>query len=147
MASRSISKYGIDVAFEYFATDEITLWANGSYVSQNTWIPGESDDDDLPFPSFLNSPQKKMRAGARYSKGGVYGSVSYQYDEAFQSNQGVWGGITDEKNLWDANIGYRFENGMRIDLTGSNILDFKYSAFPGMPVIGRRIIGKITFDL
>ena len=146
-ADATRSHYGIDVAFEYFATDEITLWANGSYVSQNTWIPGESDDDDLPFPSFLNSPQKKMRAGARYSKGGVYGSVSYQYDEAFQSNQGVWGGITDEKNLWDANIGYRFENGMRIDLTGSNILDFKYSAFPGMPVIGRRIIGKITFDL
>lgn len=146
-ADATRSHYGIDVAFEYFATDEITLWANGSYVSQNTWIPGESDDDDLPFPSFLNSPQKKMRAGARYSKGGVYGSVSYQYDEAFESNQGVWGGITDEKNLWDANIGYRFENGMRIDLTGSNILDFKYSAFPGMPVIGRRIIGKITFDL
>jgi len=146
-ADATRSHYGIDVAFEYFATDAITFWANGSYVSQNVWRPGESDDDDLPFPSFLNSPQKKMRAGMRYSKGGVFGSVAYQYDESFESNQGVWGGMTDEKNLWDANIGYRFENGMRIDITGSNILDFKYSAFPGMPVIGRRIIGKITFDL
>ena len=146
-ADATRSHYGIDVAFEYFATDAITLWANGSYVSQNVWKPGESDDDDLPFPSFLNSPQKKMRAGMRYSKGGVFGSIAYQYDESFESNQGVWAGMTDEKNLWDANIGYRFENGMRIDITGSNILDFKYSAFPGMPVIGRRIIGKITFDL
>ena len=127
--------------------ENISLWANASYLSQNVWIPGESDDDDLPFSSYLNSPEFKYRAGIRYSKDRVQGSLSYQYDDEFESNQGDFFGTVQEKKLFDANIGYTFANGVRFDLTGSNIFDFKYRAFPNMPIIGRRIIGKITFDL
>ena len=45
-------------------SDDITLWLNTSWVSQNEWIPGESNDDGLPFSSYLNSPKMKYRAGA-----------------------------------------------------------------------------------
>ena len=141
------SHYGIDAAVEYFATDNTSLWANASWVSQNEWIPGEANDDDLPFSSFLNSPQFKYRAGIRYSKDNTRASITFQHDDEFTSDQGLWSGTVQEKNLFDANIGYTLSNGVRFDLTGSNIFDFKYRAMPGMPIIGRRIIGKLTFDL
>lgn len=139
--------WGMDVSAEYFANENVSVWANASYVSQNVWIPGESNDDGLPFSSYLNSPQLKYRAGIKYSKNRVQGSLSYQYDDEFESNQGDFFGTVQEKNLFDANIGYKLDNGMRFEITGANIFDFKYRAFPNMPIIGRRIIGKITFDL
>ena len=141
------SHYGIDAAVEYFASENTSLWANASWVSQNKWIPGEDNDDGLPFSSFLNSPQFKYRAGIRYSKDNTRASITYQHDDAFESDQGFWAGTVQEKNLFDANIGYTLANGLRFDLTGSNIFDFKYRAFPGMPIIGRRILAKLTFDL
>ncbi|MGB1450029.1 MAG: TonB-dependent receptor domain-containing protein [Flavobacteriaceae bacterium] len=138
------SHYGIDVDLEYFANENYTIFANGSYLSQNEWAIG---DDDLPFTSFLNAPQKKMRAGVRYSDDNFRWSVSYQYDEEFYANVGQFAGIAPEKNLIDANIGYTLTNGVRFDLTASNLFDRKYRAFANMPIIGRRVIGKITFDL
>ena len=137
----------MDVAAEYFANENISIWANASYLSQNEWIPGEDNDDGLPFSSYLNAPQFKYRAGIRYSKNAIQGSVSFQHDDEFNSNQGVYSGVVQEKNLFDANIGYTLKNGVRLDITGSNIFNQRYRAFPSMPIIGRRIIGKITFDL
>jgi len=139
--------WGMDVAAEYFANENISFWANASYLSQNEWIPGEDNDDDLPFSSYLNAPQFKYRAGIRYSKNSFQGSVSFQHDDEFNSNQGVYSGVVQEKNLFDANIGYTLSTGVRFDITGSNIFNQRYRAFPSMPIIGRRIIGKITFDL
>ena len=63
------------------------------------------------------------------------------------SDQGFFAGEVQEKNLFDMNVGYVFSEKLRFDITGSNIFDFKYRAFPGMPVIGRRVLGKLTFDL
>ena len=83
----------------------------------------------------------------KYYKDNVRGSLTYQHDAEFESDQGVYSGIVQEKNLFDANIGYTFSNGVKLDLAGSNIFDFKYRAFPGMPVIGRRVVLKATFDL
>ena len=141
------SHYGVDVAAEYFATENTSFWANASWVNQNEWDPEEGTAGDLPFSSFLNSPQLKYRAGIRYNKENTRASITYQHDGEFYSDQGFWSGTVQEKNLFDANVGYTLSNGLRFDLTGSNIFDFKYRAFPGMPVIGRRIIAKLTFDL
>ena len=139
--------WGMDIAAEYFASSNFSLYANASYLSQNVWIPGEDDDDGLPFSSYLNAPAFKYRAGVRFSKDAFQGSISFQHDDEFESNQGVYSGTVQEKNLFDANIGYTFSNGVRFDITGSNIFNQRYRAFPSMPIIGRRVIGKITIDL
>ena len=139
--------WGVDIAGELFWNDNLSFWGNTSYLSQNVWTPGADNDDGLPFSSYLNSPKFKWRAGARYSKNAIQASVSYQYDREFESNQGVYSGTVPKKNLVDANFGYTLSTGVRFDITGSNIFNFKYRAFPSMPIIGRRIIGKITFDL
>ncbi len=138
------SHYGIDVDLEYFANENYSFFANGSWLSQTEWAIG---DDDLPFTSFLNAPQTRARAGVRFSDDNSRWSISYQYDEAFYANVGQFAGMAPEKNLIDANIGYTLSNGVRFDLTASNLFDRKYRAFANMPIIGRRVIGKITFDL
>ena len=139
--------WGMDAAAEYFVDENLSIWANATYLSQNKWIPGEEDDDDLPFSSFLNSPQFKYRAGLRYSKDRIQGGISFQHDDEFESNQGFWGGTVQEKNLIDANFGVKLTEKLRFDITASNLFNQEYRAFPNMPVIGRRVIGKITFDL
>ena len=73
-------------------------------------------------------------------------SVSFQHDDSFMSDQGLFGGMTDEKNLVDTNIGYDFGNGLDLDISATNLFDQKYSAFPSMPVIGRRVILKATYS-
>ncbi len=138
---------GVDVGFEYFANDVFTIWGNASWLSQNEWIPGEPDSDGVPVTVALNAPLFKYRAGVMFTKDNVYGGLTFQHDDEFNSNQGVWSGLVQEKNLFDANIGVSLTEKLRFDITGSNIFNFEYRAFPGMPVIGRRIIGKITFDL
>ncbi|MGB2085526.1 MAG: TonB-dependent receptor [Flavobacteriaceae bacterium] len=145
--NQSRTHWGMDIAAEYFANENISFWANASYLSQNVWIPGESDDDGLPFSSYLNAPQFKYRAGVKYNKNNWLASLSFQHDDEFESNQGFYSGTVQKKNLFDANVGVYITPKVRFDLTGSNIFNFEYRAFPSMPVIGRRIIGKITFDL
>ena len=141
--------YGIDFGFEYFMNDNVSLWGNASYLSQNEWIPGNSDDDGLEFASFLNTPKNKYRAGVmfNYPEKRINGSVTYQHDGEFESNAGLWAGTVQEKNLIDANFGVRLNDKLKFDITASNLFNREYRAFPNMPVIGRRVIGKITFDL
>lgn len=141
------SHWGADLALEYFATNELSIWGNASWLSQNEWIPGESNDDGLPFYTALNAPQFKYRLGLKYAAEKVQGSITFQHDDEFESDQGFFSGTVLEKNLVDMNIGYVFNEKLRVDLTGSNIFNFEYRAFPGMPVIGRRILAKVTFDL
>ena len=140
------SHVGADLAMEYFLNDDFTLWFNTSWLSQNEWIPGESNDDGLPFSSYLNAPKFKYRAGVQYSKEKVRGSVAFQHDDSFYSNQGFFSGDVQEKNLFDVNIGYNVSDNLKLDLSATNVLDQKYRAFPSMPVIGRRTVLKLTFD-
>jgi iron complex outermembrane receptor protein len=140
------SHVGADLAMEYFLNDEVTLWFNTSWVSQNEWIPGESNDDGLPFSSYLNSPKMKYRVGAQYSKDKVRAAVAYQHDDAFYANQGLFSGDVQEKNLFDVNVGYNVSDNLKLDLSATNVFDQEYRAFPNMPVIGRRTVLKLTFD-
>ena len=140
------SHFGADLAMEYFLNDDVTLWLNTSWLSQTEWIPGESNDDGLPFSSYLNAPKFKYRAGVQYAKDKVRGAIAFQHDDAFNSNQGFFSGRVQEKNLFDVNIGYNVSDNLKLDLSATNVLDQKYRAFPNMPVIGRRTVLKLTFD-
>ena len=83
------SHWGTDIALEYYLNDKVTLWANGSYLSQNYWAVG---DDDLPFEAYLNTPKVKYRGGIMYggTGKGMFGSITYQHDDTFESNQGEY---------------------------------------------------------
>ena len=141
------SHWGADVSAEYYYNENISLWANYSYISQNAWIPGEADDDDLPFPSYLNTPLNKCRAGLRFNYDNVRASLAYQYDEAFFSNFGAGlGGDAPERHTFDGNIGFQIMDGLFFDIQATNLLDREYRQYPGLPIIGRRVLFKTTFN-
>ena len=110
------SHFGADLAMEYFLNDDVTLWLNTSWLSQTEWIPGESNDDGLPFSSYLNAPKFKYRAGVQYAKDKVRGAIAFQHDDSFNSNQGFFSGEVQEKNLFDVNIGYNVSDNLKLDL-------------------------------
>jgi len=139
------SHYGMDFSLEYFINDEWTWYGNSSWLSQTDWAVG---DDDLPFTSYLNAPKFKFRTGFSYAPdNGFRGRISFQHDDAFTVEQGLFiNGIADEKNLFDMSLGYQFSKNFALDLSGNNIFDQKYRAMPGLPVIGRRILAKATYN-
>ena len=139
------SHWGSDVSLQYYATDKFSLWGNTSWLSQNEWEVG---DDDLPFTSSLNAPKFKYRMGLDYAAGeqGIRYSLSFQHDDEFNSDMAFYAGTVQEKNLVDMNIGYVFKSGIRVDLSGTNVFDQKYRSFPNMPIIGRRMIAKATYQ-
>ena len=131
----------------YYYNENLSFWANYSHISQNEWIPGEAIDDDLPFPSFLNTPLNKCRAGIRFYFDDVRASLAYQYDEAFFSNFGAGlGGDAPERHTFDGNIGFEIMDGVFFDIQATNILDREYRQYPGLPIIGRRVLFKTTFN-
>ena len=141
------SHWGADVSAEYFHNENIALWANYSHISQNEWIPGQDNDDDLPFPSYLNTPLNKYRGGLRFNYDTVRASLSYQYDTAFFSNFGAgFGGDTPERHTFDGNIGFKLMDGVFFDIQATNLLDREYRQYPGLPIIGRRVLFKTTFN-
>ena len=77
---------------------------------------------------------------------GIRGSLSFQHDDEFNSNQGFYAGTVQEKNLVDASIGYTLKNGMTLDLSSTNLFDQQYRAFPNMPIIGRRVNLRATYS-
>ncbi|MDG2108906.1 MAG: TonB-dependent receptor [Flavobacteriaceae bacterium] len=142
------SHVGADLSLEYFASDKLTLWGNSSWLSQNEWNPGEANDDDLPFQDFLNAPRFKFRLGMDYMvRDGFQFSLAFQHDDEFNSNQGFYAGTVQEKNLVDANIGFKLTDAVKLDLSSTNLFNQQYRAFPNMPVIGRRVNLRATFNL
>ena len=139
------SHYGMDLSLEYFINDDWTWFGNTSWLSQTDWAVG---DDDLPFTSYLNAPKFKFRTGLGYSPDmGFRARISFQHDDAFTVDQGLFiNGIADEKNLVDMNIGYKFSEKFALDISGNNVFDQKYRAMPGLPIIGRRILAKATYN-
>ena len=141
------SHFGGDISIDYFANSDLRLWANASWLSQNEWIPGEDNDDDLLNTSYLNAPLWKYRIGADYTPlTGFNFSVSFQHDDKFRSVQGFWNGMVETKNLVDASIGYRFSPSFRLDVSATNLTDNPYKTFPNLPTIRRRVLGKVTFN-
>jgi len=140
-------RLGLDIGLEYFVNNNMSFFGNYSWVDQTEWIPGNDDDDGLPFASFLNIPQNKFRLGFNLApEYGFRANVAFQHDDEFLVNAGQFSGMAQEKNLVDAGVGYRFDNGISVDLTATNLFDSEYRALPNMPLIGRRVLGKVTFD-
>lgn len=142
------SHVGADISLKYRASENWSWWGNASWLSQNEWIPGAADDDDLPFSSYLNAPRFKYRTGVNFNAdSGFRAALSFQHDDEFESNQGFFSGTVQKKNLVDTNFGYQISDNFSLDLSATNLFNQKYRAFPQMPIIGRRVLLKATIDL
>ena len=142
-----IQYWGIDFGLEYFVSDDLSIFGNYSWLEENEFMPNPVDAEGAsPLPFFLNAPTNKFRLGFLYTpQEGFRANLSFQHDPSFNSDLGQFSGPTDEKNVIDAGIGYKWDNGLSIDLTATNLFDNEYRAFPNMPMIGRRVLGKVTY--
>ena len=65
------------------------MYANASWLSQTSWIPGESNDDGLEFRSELQAPKFRARAGITYSGNtGLFTNIAYQHDDKIYGFEG-----------------------------------------------------------
>lgn len=143
----SAKYWGTDIGLNYAVNNDFSLFGNFSMVSQNYFTASDlGEDPNSGLIYSLNIPKSKFRLGATYAPVvGFRGNVSFQHDDSFFANFGQYSGDTDEKNLVDAGVGYKFKSGLSLDLTCTNLFDNKFRAFKNMPQIGRRAIAKLTY--
>ncbi len=149
---------GYDVGLEYYFNNEISAFFNYSGVNKNEFkqkVVGNEGAGELP--TYLNIPLNKFRVGANYTPDmGFRGSISFQYDEPFVAAAGQFSTDdlstpdvvekSDARSLVDASVGYKFDFGLTIDASASNLLNNEYRYLPNMPKIGRRALVKLTYE-
>jgi len=141
--------YGADLGLEYFVNQDLSFFGNYSWVDKNEFdqlVVGSEERGTLK--SNLNIPKNKFRLGINYTPPtGFRGNISFQHDDSYFANAGQFFGDTDPRNLVDAAVGYKFDFGLSIDLTATNVLDTQYRYLNNMPKIGRRFLAKLTYTI
>lgn len=77
---------------------------------------------------------------------GFYGGLHYLYDEEYMSTNGIYSGLAQSRSIFDLNVGYKFDNGLKLSLNASNLFNNKYQAFPRLPQIGRLAVINLTYS-
>ena len=142
-----IDYIGYDLGLTYNFSQDFSAFFNFSGLSENVFTGADlGEAEDSPLRYTLNAPKSKYRLGLNYTpETGIRANVSFQHDDSFFVDYGQFSGDTDVKNLIDASIGYKFNNGFAVDASASNLTNNTYRAFPNLPEIGRRVLVKATY--
>lgn len=133
---RITTNWGFEAHSKYYFSDQLTSYFNYTWFSRSSGEPGD-----------LNFPQNKIRWGMSYQQeNGWVGSVSYQWNQAYKSNQSTYPGRIDALSVFDVMTGYNFTNGLKVHLSAVNLFNNKFRALPGMPQIGRTATIRLLYD-
>jgi hypothetical protein len=128
--------WGAEFNFKFFLTDKLTT--RGNY----TWFRLDPEN-----PNGRSFPNNKVRFGIDYdTKSVFYGTINYQWDQSFTSNNTTFPGAVDEKSLFDVTLGFVINKNVMFELAGINVLNNKFRALPGFPRIGRTITARLLVD-
>lgn len=128
--------WGFELHSKYYFSDVLTSFVNYTWFNRPS---GEAGD--------LNFPQNKVRLGMSYGPElGLKGGFSYQYNQAYTSNNSTFPGKIEARNLVDASLGYGLDNGLKLELSATNLLNNEFRSLPGFPKIGRQVIARAVFD-
>jgi iron complex outermembrane receptor protein len=146
-----VSFWGVDAAAQYLATDNIRVFGNVSYVSDDFFDNTELDETDTELAVALNAPTLKAKGGFTFDQpsGWTFGG-SLRYTEGFPVRSGPYNGDVDSYFLVDLNFGRDLSDywkGMRLDIMIQNALDEVHREFIGAPQIGRLALARLSFDL
>ena len=143
----SANRWGMDYSIEYHINKNVSAWANYSWVGDVTSRADENEATMAALSSLGNTPTNKYRAGVLYTpKTGFRANVSFQHNDGFISRSGQFSGEVQATNLVDASVGYQLANGLTFDLSATNLFDSEYRALPNFPLIGRRVLAKVTYN-
>ncbi len=142
--------YGLDLGFELFATDDISI--SGSY----SWVSDDCHDfnnDGECFSSAdvaLNAPKNKGSIGINYDnkRVGTFLSARVRYSDSFPMNSGVFVGQVDSYTVLDLNLGYRVPgfSGFIVSVTLNNAFNNLHREFVGAPEMGRIGLLKVQYE-
>ena len=145
----SISYYGVDASVQVIASQELSLFGNISWISDDFFDNTETGEDDPSQVLALNAPAFKAKFGGSYRHAsGLAVHGSGRYIQGFPVNSGPYRGDVDSYFLIDLGVGYDFDgqvDGLRADLGVSNLLDSDHREFIGAPKLGRVAIGRLTY--
>jgi len=146
-----VSFYGADVAFQYLANENLSVFGNLSMVSDDYFDEDELDESGTGLELALNAPTLKGSAGFKYGfASGLSINAAGRYTDGFPVLSGTYVGDLDSYFLLDVGAGYdlgKFQEGLRLDVTVSNALDTMHRQFIGAPQIGRQAMARITYSV
>lgn len=146
-----INFYGSDIAFQYQASNSLSMFGNLSVVSDDYFDDEETDSPGTGLEVSLNSPSLKGTAGFKYKfENGLSVNAAGRYTDGFPVLSGPYVGDVPSYMLVDIGAGYdlqRFTQGLRVDLGISNVTDNFHREFVGAPQMGRMAIARITYDM
>ena len=144
-----ITYYGVDASIQVLASDQVTLFGNISWVSDDFFDNEELDEANASLSLALNAPTFKAKFGGSFSHpSGFSVNASGRFTKGFPVDSGPYVGEIDDYFLVDIGAGYAFQNnlqGLRLDLGVSNLLDDDHREFIGAPKLGRVAIGRLTY--
>jgi iron complex outermembrane receptor protein len=142
------SFWGSDLSLLYYYRPFLSFFGSYSWLSNNSFIIKDPDNEELDLGLKTNNyPINKFRLGIDYkSIDGLHANIRVQYDEGYYVDEGYFSGWVPARTIVDAGIGYTWFNWLSVDVTISNALNKKYRTYPGLPKIGRRILGRVKYS-
>ena len=145
-----VDLWGGDLAFQFLATDRLSLTGSYSHVSQECFdFDGDgscSGAEDIA----LNAPRNKGSVGALWSdvQAGFSADARVRFTEGFPMNSGVFVGMVDGYTVVDASVSYQLPwiRGASVGITATNLLDNVHQEFVGAPFLGRLVMAQMTYE-
>ena len=143
-----ISYWGFDTALNWRPTDDLTMYANYSVVSETEFEKDEIGALDDPNSYFMNHSKHRVKTGFNYSTGKYNFGLSHKYDSGFNADMGTfYSGAVKQRNIYDFNVGMNINSKTYFDLALYNVAGKRYSVFPGMPLMGMSGIATLRLEL
>ncbi len=143
-----IQYYGADVSLHVLASDNLTVFGNFSWVSDDFFDHTEVGEESEELALALNAPSFKLKLGGQYRwPAGISVNASGRYTKGFPVISGPYVGDVQSYFLLDTSVGYAFNTGLRADLGVSNLLNSDHREFVGAPKLGRVATARLTYSM
>lgn len=147
-----IRYHGVDVGLQVLASDDLSLFANLSWVNDDFFDNTETGEESPTAVVSLNAPATKFKFGWAYDfANGFSVNASGRYISGFRVISGQYIGDVEPYFLMDLGVGYALDNVLRIpgnlrfDLNISNVTDNVHREFIGAPKIGRLMTARLLY--
>ncbi len=143
--------FGLEGSLEYANEKGINPFFNFSYLNDVVFDPSELGATTTSSNNsyYLNTSPMRLRFGVnKIAKGkGIYSSLSASYDKGYDNLTGVWTGRVPDYFLIDVSVGYDLGNGVRFDVSSTNVTNQVYRPMPYFPAQRRLIFASLTYEI
>ena len=146
-----VDLWGADLAFQFLATNRLSLSASYSFVSEECFDFNNDQSCEGSQDIALNAPRNKGSVGAAWddAQAGFSAEARLRITEGFPMNSGVFVGDVDGYTVMDASVLYKLDRwlqGASVGLTATNIFDNMHREFVGAPSLGRLLLLRLTYE-